>query len=1106
MQSDDKKQVVNRDSGDENAAVEQGITAAPPDDDLTDGYINRVEKRDKNDLEDYVRESLGDKYDEIVGEKDEKDEAMANEARNLGVGDIDDYLEHLREGGSPWADDSLPGQITAGTGDALRNSINAIGDIGDALGDIFGMEALEGKGEGIGDSIVPKVPLSDSKTNTIARSATQFLVGFIPLFKAAKVTAGAIKLPGTVSKIIGKKGVKKLGKRVVLPEVAGAGASFMVFDPKDERLSNLINKLVPALRNPVTEYLATSPDDSAAEGRFKSALEGLGLGALMEGVFQAFRGIRASYGVSKVQVEGQVADTKAFKKKDRLPGSKPSFTKKDKETGEVILNVDAIRTPDDLSKGIATLANLEKKRFEAKRGVRGHEVTLQASRILEMKIDDILKFSKGTVKNAEELITIARIVDEQHGKIMELSKRVLAGEDVGKQLLKEADILGLVDPKFFGVSGELGRALEAHKLIQDTAGRLLTLSESLVMADGNMTIKQFATMLLTQKTPKQMSRFMQIIKKLPNMITEVWLAGLLSSIRTHEINILGNTSTMLIAVPERLVASAFGRGVQKQEAMDLLFGMIHSFKDGLRLMGKTLKTGVPKSELTKLEGRAFKKAISAEELGLSGTAGRAADMLGEFVRLPFRGLMAMDDFFKFLNYNAELHALARRTARERGLTGDKAAKLMFDIIHDPPPQIARMAENFSAYQTFTNELGDIGKSVQGIANAHPSMRFALPFIRTPVNIFKYSLERTPFAWILKQVRRDIKAGGAKGSLAYSRMCLGSMSLFTFGMLANAGYFTGSGPQNRTLRNQKMQTGWRPYSMLVGDKYVSYNRLDPIGMLIGIAADLSEARAFLSFEEADELALAVVLAISRNMTSKTYLTGLRNALEIISLGSDKNIGFGTSALKKFVGSFLPTQFRDWEKGLDPSIREMDTWWKAFKANTPYFSQDVPLMRNLFGEPIDLQGGLIGSIASPVYISNKVDDPVMDEIINQEVVVGRLPSFLFGKRPSRFGKPDPDDGVKLTEEQHDRYKVLAGENLREDLEELMNSSDYISGSDGPLGQKHMQISSKITDHREMAKNKLLEEFPELIIAIEERKIRLNLELQGWGGIETLEGGGE
>jgi hypothetical protein len=42
--------------------------------------------------------------------------------------------------------------------------------------------------------------------------------------------------------------------------------------------------------------------------------------------------------------------------------------------------------------------------------------------------------------------------------------------------------------------------------------------------------------------------------------------------------------------------------------------------------------------------------------------------------------------------------------------------------------------------------------------------------------------------------------------------------------------------------------------------------------------------------------------------------------------------------------------------------------------------------------------------------------------------------------------------------------------------------------------------------MAKNKLLEEFPELIIAVEERKIRLNLELQGWGGIEALEGGGE
>ena len=47
-----------------------------------------------------------------------------------------------------------------------------------------------------------------------------------------------------------------------------------------------------------------------------------------------------------------------------------------------------------------------------------------------------------------------------------------------------------------------------------------------------------------------------------------------------------------------------------------------------------------------------------------------------------------------------------------------------------------------------------------------------------------------------------------------------------GILAYNGIITGGIPKDKNLRRQKFDTGWRPYSFKLGDKYYSYERLDP----------------------------------------------------------------------------------------------------------------------------------------------------------------------------------------------------------------------------------------------------------------------------------------
>jgi hypothetical protein len=75
-----------------------------------------------------------------------------------------------------------------------------------------------------------------------------------------------------------------------------------------------------------------------------------------------------------------------------------------------------------------------------------------------------------------------------------------------------------------------------------------------------------------------------------------------------------------------------------------------------------------------------------------------------------------------------------------------------------------------------------------------------------------------------------------------------------------------------------------YSVKVGDKYYSFNRLDPMGMFLGLSADFQKIAGHVGEEQSSKLATAAVLSLSRNILSKTYLSGLVDAIDTISQNS------------------------------------------------------------------------------------------------------------------------------------------------------------------------------------------------------------------------------
>jgi hypothetical protein len=249
--------------------------------------------------------------------------------------------------------------------------------------------------------------------------------------------------------------------------------------------------------------------------------------------------------------------------------------------------------------------------------------------------------------------------------------------------------------------------------------------------------------------------------------------------------------------PKRVVDEVTGEAKIVSEgwnqAKDTLKGKQDEFGNALR----TAATEEPiVDNAIKFEHHVENSAISAKSLGSSGVLGQGIDMLGSLIRMPGRALLTGDEFFKSIGYRMELNAQAYRRASQQGLTGDALASEVARIVENPPKDIHLSAVDGARYQTYTRELGETGALFQQLVASMPVLRFVVPFIRTPTNILKSVVERTPGVnLLLDEVRADLMTGGARAQLATSRMAMGTAMYTLAGSLAYEGKIIGGGPSN-----------------------------------------------------------------------------------------------------------------------------------------------------------------------------------------------------------------------------------------------------------------------------------------------------------------------
>lgn len=455
-----------------------------------------------------------------------------------------------------------------------------------------------------------------------------------------------------------------------------------------------------------------------------------------------------------------------------------------------------------------------------------------------------------------------------------------------------------------------------------------------------------------------------------------------------------------------------------------------------------------------------------------------------------------------INSQSASYLSAAKEAKLKGLKGmdavnyiDNRAQALFDKNRDSVGRFVRNeAGEVTNTRTFGEDPGIFGQAANAVSAAakrYPLLKLFVPFVNTPAQLLRYVSEHTPLTGQIAALNKSAVAEMASKdplirSAAYGRLYTGTVMWGVGASLALSGRITGYGPQDPRERKALMATGWKPYSIRVGDTYYQFARLDPISSFLGIAADVVEqARTGVEQDDAfHSIAFqSAWLPLQKNFTNKTFMRGFADMIDLLSASDEDAL---QRVMLGKVGALIPSTISNLAAGLgnDFSIGGSSQPGDYLLRRIPGLTGLVDRNRNILGEPIDVTpepGRNILDPINPFVMGVNRGDKILNE-------VARL-KHPFSPPKKKLG--GVVDLTKYTNKNgqtaYDRYAELVGQvslggdTIRKQLGKLISSSRYKNMSDiyleGYTSPKVEAINKVVSKYRAKALQQLLKEFPDV-----------------------------
>lgn len=408
---------------------------------------------------------------------------------------------------------------------------------------------------------------------------------------------------------------------------------------------------------------------------------------------------------------------------------------------------------------------------------------------------------------------------------------------------------------------------------------------------------------------------------------------------------------------------------------------------------------------------------------------------------------------------------------------------MLRYLEGKDPELRYQLENFAAFNTFRTPLGKSlidrgGQLVAEAKNIAPELNLVVPFLRTGINIAKEAGGYIPGAGMLRarQAKLDIKdineqlakvssqIVAAEDKLAnavfptqiekaqarldqlldrraklvgertfkeekipefYAQQVLGAGFMMTAYAMTQQGILTGHYSTDAATRNREIASGIPPMSIKMGDRWVSYDRIEPLSTVLGLVADSMKALKEGKMKGEGVGVSNVFKIVGQNFLDKTFTEGLGKAM----LAVQEPDRYLESYLVSLTNPVVPAIVNQIARLEDPIRREvkdpeMQQWiLNNLKSRLPGLRETLPEQVNLLGQTQQMGRGSVLTGIQVTPAAREATQAIFDN-----------PYLKMDRMDRKIG------GIELTGEQYADLENRVGDSLNNVAGILINNPGF------------------------------------------------------------------
>jgi hypothetical protein len=649
---------------------------------------------------------------------------------------------------------------------------------------------------------------------------------------------------------------------------------------------------------------------------------------------------------------------------------------------------------------------------------------------LGMTVEDLLSRKSGQAFNAEQAIAARALLNDSGVNVVKAAQAAVADKstmpDLTRSLAQHQSILDAVK----GISAEAGRSLGSFRLEDLPTSRI---ADALSKLDPDAQGK--AAELLAKidpSNPRQLNDFIEKItpSSTADKVFEYYRNALLSGPATVLKKGASETTMLALEATKKLVAGGLSKvkGGDDQRFASESYWFAKGAIDAMS-HAKEVLTG----EFNLEDAPGFEKTNQQAIKGV----------IGDVVRFPSTVLGRQTNLMYVLNYMGELNSQAARQAIKEGLTGPELAARQEYLVQHPTSEMSEGAHDTALHNTFQSELGKFGQKIQSAMRSEPTgaLKYLVPFFKTPINLAKESAYYSPYGLFKGTLTGDLDM--------QARGLVGSSIAAGIAYLAANGLITGGGPVDYKKRETLESTGWQPYSVKIGDRYVSYRRLEPLGLAMSLVADAVHGMKAGDPEVVSQSKVDTAINhIVRSLQDVAFVPTLANLSEAITNPGARAQNF----IARQVAGFVPAIVKDVAQTADPTVRRPTGITQTIESRIPGLTNRVPAVVDVAGRPVQRPASAVGG-GNPFPVTTANNDPVLKELARLGVSTTGAPASI-----KRKGRVTP-----LTDTQRQKLSEQEGQELYARLSRIISGRGWGSLSDDRKREQITKFRRQIEESR-------------------------------------------